>query len=288
MAKQYSLAYLTVSGCSPLEMIHIAARTGYDFVSLRLIPMGVPGEVPFPIGDKEMIRKIGIAFAETEVGLLDLELARIVENVDPRTYLPAMEIAAEWGARHVISSAWTTTRDNRNFVIDRYAEICDLAKPLGLSVSLEFPSFSRLINLQEAVDIVQAAERSNGGILLDTLYYHFSQVRVEELEELPVEWIHFLHVCDAPTTIPADRTGMVNAARDERLYFGEGCVDFSSILKRIPLVPMSIELPHAARVKEFGHEEHARRCLQTARQHLDHLATRNVSVIHDSNFSYGH
>ena len=83
MSKQYSLAYLTVNGCSPLEMIYIAAQTGYDFVSLRLIPMGVPGEVPFRTDDAKMIRKIGAAFKETGIGLLDLELARIVEEGGP-------------------------------------------------------------------------------------------------------------------------------------------------------------------------------------------------------------
>lgn len=42
MKKQYSLAYLTILGCPPPEMINIAARTGYDFVSLRPIYMGLP------------------------------------------------------------------------------------------------------------------------------------------------------------------------------------------------------------------------------------------------------
>ena len=279
MAKQYSLAYLTVSGCSPSEMIYIAARTGYDFVGLRLIPMGIPGEVAFRPDDKEQISSIGAAFKETGVGLLDLELARIVEDVDPRSYLPAMEVAAEWGARHVISSAWTASRENRNYVIDRYAEICDLAKPLGLTVNLEFPSFSRLTNLQEAADIVRAADRSNGGILIDTLYFHFSGIRVDELEELPGKWIHFLHICDAPENIPEHKEGMVRIARDERLYFGEGCIDFSSILKRLPAVPLSIELPHAARVGKHGYEEHARRCLETAKARLDQLPTKVPQMI---------
>ena len=288
MAKQYSLAYLTVSGCSPLEMIQIAARTGYDYVSLRLIPMGVPGEVPFQLDDREQIAAIKASLKETGIGLLDLELARIVEDVDPRSYLPAMEVAAELGAKHVISSAWTAERNNRNFVIDRYAEICELAKPLGMTVSLEFPSFSRLTNLKAAADIVAAANCSNSGILIDTLYFHFSKVGIVELEELPVDWIHFMHICDVASEIPDSKDGMVHAARDARLYFGEGCVNFSSIFKRMPEVPLAIELPNAARVKEFGHEEHARRCLETARQHLDQLETRGEKDYHDSSFSYGH
>ena len=79
-----------------------------------------------------------------------------------------MEVAAELGTKHVISSAWTTDRTDQNFIVDRYAEICDLAQPFGLTVNLEFPSFSRLTTLQEAAEIVRAADRVNGGILIDT------------------------------------------------------------------------------------------------------------------------
>ncbi|MBT8361339.1 MAG: sugar phosphate isomerase/epimerase, partial [Deltaproteobacteria bacterium] len=102
MIKQYSLAYLTVYGCAPPEMTYIAARTGYDFVSLRLIPMGVPGEKSYLPEDKEMISKTKTALNETGIKVLDLELARIVDDVDTRSYIPAMEAATDLGAKHVI------------------------------------------------------------------------------------------------------------------------------------------------------------------------------------------
>lgn len=282
MSKQYSLAYLTVNGCSPPEMAYIAARAGYDFIGLRLIPMGVAGETPYLPGDKAMISKTKTALKETGVKVLDLELARIVEDVDPQSYLPAMEVMAELGAKHVISSAWTRRRDDRNFIVERYAEICDLAEPFGLTVNLEFPTFSRLTNLQEAADIARAADRSNGGILIDTLYFHYSKVGVDELQELPSEWFNFMHICDAPDEIPDSKEAMINVARDERLYIGEGCIDFPSVVKRLPHIPFSIELPNAARIKQYGFEGHARRCLETAKQHLDHIEIQGDSVCQDN------
>jgi len=268
MNRQFSLAHLTVLGCTPPEMTYIAARTGYDFVSLRLIPMGVPGEQAFSPDDKVMIRKTKAALKETGIKFLDLELARILTNQKPKTYLAAMEVGAELGAHHVISSAWTTDQSDRNFIIERYAELCDLAKPFGLTVDLEFPTFSRLTNLKEATDIVRAANRPNGGILIDTLYFHFSRVGLDELAALPREWLHFIHLCDASKAIPATRDGMVHVARDERLYVGEGCIDFAAILDRIPSIPFSIELPNVKQVKELGYEGHAQRCLETAKQYL--------------------
>ena len=278
MSKQYSLAYLTVNGCSPPEMAYIAAKVGYDFIGLRLIPMGVAGETPYLPGDKAMISKTKAALKETGVKVLDLELARIVENVDPQSYVPAMEVMAELGAKHVISSAWTRRRDDRNFIVERYAEICDLAEPFGLTVNLEFPTFSRLTNLQEAADIARAADRSNGGVLIDTLYFHYSKVGIDELLTLPGEWFNFMHVCDVSNEIPDSKEGMIKVARDERLYIGEGCIDFPSVIKRLPHIPFSIELPNAAMIKQYGYEGHARRCLETAKQHLDHTETRHDSV----------
>ncbi|MGW8194692.1 MAG: sugar phosphate isomerase/epimerase family protein [Desulforhopalus sp.] len=273
MKKQFSLAYLTVNGCAPPEMTYIAARTGYDFVSLRLIPMGVPGEKPFLPGDKRMIQETKAALRETGVKVLDLELARILDDVDPQTYLPAMEAAADLGAKHVISSAWTTDPTDRNLIVDRYAEICDLAMPLGLTVNLEFPTFSSLTSLQEAVEVVRSANRTNGGILLDTLYCHYSRTGLDELEAMPREWLNFMHICDASKRIPTSRKDMVHVARDERLYFGEGAIDFGAILDRLPAMPYSIELPNSKRLKEFGFEGHAKRCLETAKHHLENANT---------------
>ncbi len=49
MKQKFSLAYLTVANTPPPEMIHLAARAGYDYVSLRSINMGLPGEPDFSL-----------------------------------------------------------------------------------------------------------------------------------------------------------------------------------------------------------------------------------------------
>ncbi len=273
MSKQYSLAYLTVRGCEPAEMAYIAARVGYDYISLRLIPMGIPGENAYLPEDKAMIARAKAALRETGIKVLDMELARILDDVDPRSYLPAMEAAAELGAKHLISSAWTTEKRDRAYIVDCFTEICDLAQPLDLTVNLEFPTFSRLTNLQEAADIVRAANRTNGGILIDSLYFHYSRIQLAELKQLPREWCNFMHICDASENIPASGPDMVQVARDVRLYVGEGCIDFAGLLGSLPLMPYSIELPNIKRLKEYGFEGYARRCLETAKTHLENIKT---------------
>ena len=264
---------MTVRGCEPAEMAYIASRTGYDYISLRLIPMGIPGEKAYLPEDREMISRAKSALRQTGIKVLDMELARILDDVSPRSYLPAFEAAAELGARHVISSAWTTEKRDRAFIIDRYAEICDLAAPFELTVNLEFPTFSRLTNLQEAADIVRAADRTNGGILIDSLYFHYSRITLEELEQIPRGYLNFMHICDTSETIPASSPDMIQVARDERLYVGEGCIDFGALLSRLPPMPYSIELPNKKRLEEYGFEGHARRCLESAKKVLDDIKT---------------
>ena len=269
MKRQFSLAHLTVLNCAPPEMTYLAARTGYDFVSLRFIPLGGAGEPIYSPNDKDMLRQTKAAMADTGVKMLDVELARIVAGVDFKTYLPGLEAAAELGARHVISSAWTTDRSDRNFLVDCFGQLCDLAKPLGLTVDLEFMLFSRLITLAEAADVVRAAGRENGGIMIDTLHMHSSRVALKELDALPRQWFHMAHLCDGPKDIPTTREGLIQVAREARLYVGEGGVDIAGMLDRMPPIPCSIELPNKQRVAEYGYEEHARRCLQAAKRYLE-------------------
>ena len=262
----YSLAHLTLIGVTPPELVYIAARAGYDAVSPRFIPMHVPGEfTQSPVG-KSQIQATKTALKTTGLKVLDVELARLTEDVDPRDFVPALEVGGELEAQRMIMSAWTKTRDDRNFLIDVYAETCDLARPYGISVDLEFPTFSRLRTLDEALDIVRAADRPNGGILVDTLYLHLSRVDLAELLHIPSELFHFLHVSDCLPGIADTREGMIQLARDARLYPGEGWIDFKGIIERMPPVDYSIELPNKARIKELGYEEHARRCLQHAKR----------------------
>jgi sugar phosphate isomerase/epimerase len=269
MKRQFSLAHLTAINCPPPELTYMAARCGYDFVSLRFIPLHTAGEPEYLPTDQVMLRRTKAAMAETGVRMLDVELARILPDVDLTAYLPALEAAAELGARHVISSAWTTDRSDFNYLVDCFGRLCDMARPLGLTVDLEFPIISRLNTLADTAAVVRAAGRPNGGVMVDMLYMYFPGTPVEELDAIPREWFHMAHICDAPKEVPTTREGLVHIMRDARLYVGEGAIDIHAILDRMPTVPYSIELPNAERVASLGCEEHARRCLETARRYLD-------------------
>ncbi|MBS3994947.1 MAG: sugar phosphate isomerase/epimerase [Alkaliphilus sp.] len=267
MKKSFSLAHLTVLGCAPPEMIYIASMAGYDYVSIRPIFMGLPGESNYDLAvNKEMMKQTKRALTDTGIKLLDIELARIYEGLDPKRYLPAMEVAAELGGKHVLSSIWT---DDRNFYMEKFGELCDLAKPFGLTVDLEFVPIACVSDLAKTVEVLRTVNRDNAGIMIDTHHFHRSRDKVEDLKTLPAEWFHFAHICDAPEEIPTEKAEMTRILREARSYLGEGGIDVASIINSIPEIPYSIELPNLEKVKEFGYAEHARRCLQTAKAYID-------------------
>ncbi|MFO1413150.1 MAG: sugar phosphate isomerase/epimerase [Burkholderiales bacterium] len=272
MKQEFSLAHLTVLGCAPPEMTYIAARAGYDYVSIRPIFMGLPGEPNYALAEnRQMLRQTKAALATTGVRVHDIELARILEGVDPRTYVPAMEVAAELGAKAVLSSIWGGERD---YYVEKFAELCDLAKPFGLTVDLEYVPIAAVRNLAGAVDVLATVKRSNAGLMLDMHHFHRAGDDPAALDALPRQWFHFAHLCDAPAEIPTERQEMIRILREARLYVGEGGIDVAGILAHVPPCVYSIELPNKERHLELGYAEHATRCLETLKAYLARNAER--------------
>ena len=274
MTRPFSLAHLTMLSVPPPQLIETAARAGYQFVSLRPIPVGAPNEPLYPLGtDRALLARTKAALAATGVGLLDIEVARIVREVAQRSYLPALAAAAELGGRHVLSSAWC---DDRPYILEFFSELCDLAQPFGLTVDLEFVTWSGVRTLDEAVDIVREARRPNAGIVVDTLHFDRCHAELEKLSALPREWFHFAQISDAPASFSTEREDLIRIGRAERLYLGEGGIDVASILERLPPVPLSIEIPNVAKLESLGAEQYARLCIETARSFLAASAYRQA------------
>jgi sugar phosphate isomerase/epimerase len=266
MAQQYSLAHLTVLGCPPPEMTYVAARAGYDFVSIRPIYMGLPGEPNYALAENpEMLRQTRRALESTGVRVHDIELARIQDNSDVKRYLPALEVAAELGARAVLSSIWT---ENRDYAIEQFAKLCDLARPFKLTVDLEPVPITPIRRIADAAEVLRKVRRDNAGLVIDTHHFHRAHDTPEVLDPIPRHWFHFAQICDANLQIPGDLAEMTRVMREERLYLGEGGIDIAAILAGLPEMVYSIELPHLARVKEIGYAEHAFRCLESAKAYF--------------------
>jgi sugar phosphate isomerase/epimerase len=267
MEREYSVAHLTALICPPPELIYNAAMAGYDYVSLRPIYMGLPNEPNYDLAAQpELLSLTRRAMKDTGIRLHDIELARVFDEMDMEKYKRAMSVSAELGAKSVLSSIWT---DNKQFYTEKFGELCDMAAGFGLNVDLEFVTWASVKNLKEAREVLEAVNRPNMGLMIDTLHFNRSRVSLEELDSVPREWFHFAHICDGPKEIPDTKEGLIHTGRDARLYVGEGGINIAEILRRVPTGTYSIELPNLERLKSLGAAEHMRRCLETAKRYID-------------------
>jgi sugar phosphate isomerase/epimerase len=266
MGARYSLAHLTVLGCPPPEAIEIAARCGYDAVGLRTMPLGLAGEPRYVLeADRTLFESARRALRDTGVALLDVEDAVIREGHDVGDYRPALEKAAELGARHVLCNAWSGAPA---FIQDQFDALCDLAAPLGLTVECEFVTFTEIVGLKDAWEIVRRSGRANAGVLIDTLHFARSGVALEEIETVPDDRLHYLQLCDVAEASAPSVEAMKHTARAERLYVGEGAAPIREVVERLPGRPLALEIIHAERVAALGYEAFAAECLRRAKAHL--------------------
>jgi sugar phosphate isomerase/epimerase len=267
MKLEFSLAHLTVLSLSPPEVVDVAARTGYRYVGLR--PIAVTADEPtYPLAsDRALLKETKGRLAATGIGVLDIELFRLLPEVDLKAFLPVLEVSAELGARHIIAAPWDPDQSR---LIDHFAELCDMAKPFGLDVNAEFVTWRETNDLSAAAAIVRAANRSNGAILVDTLHFDRSGCDTKMLKALPREWFKFAQVCDAPKERPDATEGLIYTARHDRRFLGEGGIDVRSILNALPPgIPYSLEIPTTELAKTVGPEERARRAIVAARKYLE-------------------
>ena len=149
MSRTFSLAYLTIPGTDPMEQIRIARACGYDSVSLRTIPMHLPGEPEFlPHRDEALFRRIKSALQAYDMPIMDIELARVRPDLDIEEYEPAFEAAARLGATDVLGSVWTRVRA---YYIQQVGRIAEMAGQYGLSYNVEPLPWAGVRNLQEGI-----------------------------------------------------------------------------------------------------------------------------------------
>lgn len=264
MPRQFSLAYLTVPGIDPVKQIKIAKKAGYDYVSLRTIPMGQTGEPQVHLeNDPELTEQVRQTLKDYEMKLFDIEPLRIREDL-PTDYRAAFEKGAELGATQVLTSVWTK---DHSLAVDRYGSFCEQAAQFGLTLNLEFPIVSELTTMQQAMELQDKVGAPNLKILMDMIYVYKTGLTTEEIQAADPSRFGVIHLCDWP----ADMAGreMVEVVRGGRAYCGEGVVDLKGVLKALPKNVCSIELPNVQEIAARGAAGHAARCLETAKHFFE-------------------
>ena len=268
MSRLLSLAYLTANACTPSEMIHVAARQGFQAVGLRVLPNAPGAPKQHLIGHPEEMRATLRAIRETGVTVFDLEIIRIGEGFSLGPWMPLLEAGAELGAKAALVAG-----DDRdlNRLADHYAKLCEAMAPYGMTADLEFMPWTAVPHARAALEVVRAAGTpTQAGILVDALHVGRSQTTLDDLRALPRGLLHYAQICDAQAGLGFTEAQLIHTARCERLLPGEGSIDIAGIFGALPGdLPVSVEIVHLERQKCCTADEWARQCREASWPHLN-------------------
>jgi 2-keto-myo-inositol isomerase len=110
-----------------------------------------------------------------------------------------------------------------------FAEACDLAKPYGVSLAIEFIKGPRVVATPlTAQQIASQSGRQNAGVLFDTFHFYAGYGKLEDLEKLEANRLLLVHVNDASGAVPRE------ALTDkDRVFLGEGVFPLAAIFGKL-------------------------------------------------------
>ncbi len=151
------------------------------------------------------------------------------------------EIADALGGRHLIAN--TELEQPLEVTAELFGALCDRAAAYGLLVGIEFLPWTSLPDVTTAWDIVRTANRSNGGVLVDTWHHYRGSADDDQLRAVPGEKIVAVHFNDADSEPVGD---LLEDTLHRRRLPGQGAfplVDFVRNLDEMGVrVPYSVEI----------------------------------------------
>jgi len=263
MSRLFSLAYLTYAPLPAPEAIRLAAELGAQAVGVRILPAAPGGAFDPLMQDAALLRETKAALRDTGIAVFDVEIIRIGAGFHAPDHARFVEICGELGAKAVLVA--DDDPDEQRFIAN-YAGFCDLAAPYGLTADLEFMPWTAVKTARHALQLVTAADRPNGGILVDGIHFGRSATTTDDLRAIPPHLLHYAQLCDASPGLDFTEAELIHTARAERFLPGEGGIDLVGMLAALPQdLPLSVEIPNEAGKAELGVAEWCRRSLAASR-----------------------
>jgi len=136
-----------------------------------------------------------------------------------------LELARDVGAPLILACSSTSA----HAVGDFDAQVADLRKlamlavPLGIRVAFEALSWGRVVDdLPQAWALVDAADRANLGLAVDSFHMLARETSIEALDEVKPEKLFFVQLSDFMWSAPATPEERRETARHARVFPGEG------------------------------------------------------------------
>ena len=182
-------------------------------------------------------------------------------------------IADTLGGRHLNLVQLFPPAINPQIVGDAFGGVCDRAAKHGLLVSLEFLPWCPIANITQGLEIVQIANRPNGGLMFDTWHHFRSGGTSAEVRQLPKGSIAAIQFNDAPREPAAD---LLTETLTARLLPGDGAMDLIGNIQAWDAIgttaPVGVEI-FSLELDKLPPKEAARRAAEATRQVLARART---------------
>jgi sugar phosphate isomerase/epimerase len=142
----------------------------------------------------------------------ETEVFRIAEAV----------VARSLNAVDVFGGDWSLDQ-----AAERFAALCDRAAEHGLLVHLEFLPWSRIPDLAPAWEVVGGANRTNGGVAVDSWHWFRGGGDETVLRSMPGDRVLGIQLSDGPIR---PEPNLIHATLHDRRIPGEGEFDLGSLV----------------------------------------------------------
>ncbi len=259
-----SIAHLTMLDADPITMIEAAAYANAQAVGLRVIPRDAEDTVTRIVGNQVLIRNIRRTLRETGVRVLDVEAVWLRPTTRVEELEPALEVAAEIGAGHLLVLGFDPVRRRMQ---DNFGRICERAAAWGLRPVLEFMPYSTVKTLSDAHDLIVSASAKNAGLMVDSLHLSRCGGDPSEVAGYGPALFPYIQLSDAPAQPPGEAE-LIYESREARLYPLEGELSLGSFVDAFPAtLPIAIEAPSVLHA-HLPPRERAKKCVDATRKFL--------------------
>lgn len=249
--RSVSLHHLTMLRADPFELVDAAAAGGFDRCGVRIVAPDPDQTVCDLVGDRTLRSRFVKHLRSSGVEILDFEAVWLRDDTDVNALVPALEAAADMGSKYVLTVGYDFQLHR---LADTFGRLADAADQFGLTLPLEFITYSAITSLADAVALTAQVGRRNVSILIDSLQFFRAGAEFDVLEKIAPSTLPYAQLSDGPAVGPTRVEALRFEARSARLIPGEGELDLRRLLAALPpTIPLSIEAPtHELAPLPFG------------------------------------
>ncbi|MFF1257561.1 sugar phosphate isomerase/epimerase family protein [Streptomyces sp. NPDC058321] len=243
----------TVAARNFTERVEIAAAAGFDGLGLSLDTWHrITAEELSPREVKAVVNANGLKILELEavfgfaipVERTGAAFGGGLVYTSPDDLREFWELATLFGARHLQAVGSFNRTDLEPDAVERFADLCDQAAQVGLTIALEFVPTTNVPDAATALRIVEAAGRPNAGLCIDS-WHHIRGVNdLDQLRTVPAGRVTMIQINDGPAQ-PADPDYLVETLH-HRTVPGAGDFDLDSFVSAVTAggasAPVSVEV----------------------------------------------